>query len=177
MKFITGNKDKMKEFRAILGDDVEMLSIDLVEIQNIDAHNIIRAKLAEAVRLGYNNCLVEDTSLYLDGLKGLPGPLIKWFMKTIGNEGILQLARSSGNFSAQAKTIIGYSAQDGSVDFYEGVIAGSITEPRGEGFGWDPIFIPIGHDKTFGEMSAEEKNSVSMRKLALEKLKQHLYAR
>ena len=148
--------------------------MDLEEVQDIDARKIIEAKLREALRHQPGAFIVEDTSLYLDALNGLPGPLIKWFMKTIGNEGLYKIANSFGNYEAEAKTIIGYT--DGQkTEFFEGVVKGTIVEPRGEtNFGWDPIFQPEGHTKTFAEMSAEEKNSLSMRKLAAEKLKAYL---
>jgi len=106
--FITGNKSKFDEVKSILGN-VEQLDIDLPEIQDIDAKNIIRAKLFEALQHREGEFIVEDTSLYLDCLKGLPGPLIKWFLKTIGNEGLANLAEKLANYGAEAKTIIGYA--------------------------------------------------------------------
>ncbi len=168
--FITGNKGKLAEVQSILGN-VEALGIDLPEIQSLDAHEIIKAKLEEAKNHQAGEFIVEDTSLYFEALKGLPGPLIKWFMKTVGNDGLYKIAEAFGNFSAEAKTIIGYSDAEGVISFHEGVIKGTIVAPRGEGFGWDPIFQPEGYSKTFGELSSEEKNSFSMRKIALEKLK------
>ncbi len=169
--FITGNKGKLAEVQSIL-ENVEALDIDLPEIQSLDAHEIIKAKLEEAQKHHDGEFIVEDTSLYFDGLKGLPGPLIKWFMKTVGNDGLYKMAESFGNFNAEAKTIIGYSDTQKNISFYEGSIKGTIVSPRGEGFGWDPVFQPEGYDKTFGELSSEKKNSFSMRKIALEKLKE-----
>ena len=168
--FITGNKGKLAEVQSILGD-VEGLDIDLPEVQSLDAHEIIKAKLEEAQKHHSCEFIVEDTSLYFDALKGLPGPLIKWFLKTVGNEGLYKIAEAFGNFDAEAKTIVGHSNANKEISFYEGTIKGTIVAPRGEGFGWDAIFQPQGHDETFGEMDAEEKNSLSMRKIALEKLK------
>jgi inosine triphosphate pyrophosphatase len=168
--FITGNKGKLAEAQSILGD-VEGLDIELPEIQSLDAHEIIKEKLEEAQKHHSGEFIVEDTSLYFDALNGLPGPLIKWFMKTVGNDGLYKMAESFRNFNAEAKTIVGYSNSNKEISFHEGTVRGSIVAPRGEGFGWDPIFQPNGHDKTFGEMSAEEKNSISMRKFAFEKLK------
>jgi len=105
---------------------------------------------------------------------GLPRPLIKWFMKSIGNEGIAKLAQTFGA-AAVARTIVGYTDDKGSVEFFEGAVKGSIVEPRGDtNFGWDPIFMPEGYDRTFAEMTAEEKNAISMRRMAAEKLKSHL---
>ncbi len=171
--FITGNKGKLAEVQSILGN-VEGLDIDLPEIQELDAHKIIKSKLEEAEKHQLGEFIVEDTSLYIEGMNGLPGPLIKWFLKTINSEGIFKLAQSFGNFNAIAKTIIGYSNFAKEISFFEGELRGTIVSPRGQGFGWDPIFQPEGYSKTFGELTAEEKNSFSMRKIAVEKLKQHL---
>lgn len=172
--FITSNKNKFEEVRAILGD-VEQLDIDLPEIQDIDAKNIIRTKLLEALNHKDGEFIVEDTSLYLDCLKGLPGPLIKSFLKTIGNDGLANLTEKLGDNKAEAKTIIGYAKNKDEIEFFEGVIPGKVIIQAGvSGFGWDPIFQPDGFDKTFAEMTAEEKNGVSMRRIAVEKLKKFL---
>ncbi|MBR9706021.1 non-canonical purine NTP pyrophosphatase [Candidatus Pacearchaeota archaeon] len=171
--FITGNKNKFEEFKSIL-DYVEQLDIDLPEIQSIDAKLIIKEKLLEATKHQSGEFIVEDTSLYLDCLNGLPGPLIKWFMETIGNEGLYNIVEKLGDNKAKAKTIIGYS--DGNdIYFFEGEVFGKIVKPSGETtFGWDPIFMADGHDKTFQEMDKNQKNMISMRRLALEKLKEFL---
>jgi inosine triphosphate pyrophosphatase len=173
IRFITGNKGKLEEAKAILVN-IEGLDIDLPEIQEIDAKKVIEAKLNEALKNNTEELIVEDTSLYLDCLNGLPGPLIKWFMKTMGNEGIWNLADKLGDTGAEAKTIIGYSDKSGNIHYFEGAIKGEICEPKGEGFGWDPIFLPDGYNKTFGELEPDEKNNISMRKIAFEKLKRHL---
>ena len=170
--FITGNKSKFEEVKSILGN-VEQLDMDLPEIQEIDARKIIKAKLLEALRHRKGEFFVEDTSLHLDCLKGLPGPLIKWFLKTIGNEGLYKITEKLGDNRAEAKTIIGY-AKGGEIHFFEGKITGKIVSPRGTGFGWDPIFQPDGFSKTFGEMTSHEKNQISMRRIALTKLKDYL---
>src|SRR3989344_9423933 len=94
--FITGNKNKFAEVKSVLSD-IEQLDMDLPEIQDFDPHKVVRAKLIEALKHKDGEFIVEDTSLYLDCLGGLPGPLIKWFMKTIGNEGLCNLAEKLGN--------------------------------------------------------------------------------
>ena len=172
--FITGNKNKLEEVKSIL-PQVEQLDIDLPEIQEIDAKEIIKAKLIEALKHKNGSFIVEDTSLYLDCLNGLPGPLIKWFLKTIGNDGLYQLAKASGNYKAAAKTFIGYTKNKKEIHYFEGSLKGEIVKPRGQtGFGWDPIFMPEGFDKSFAQMMPAEKNRVSMRRLALNKLKRFL---
>jgi non-canonical purine NTP pyrophosphatase (RdgB/HAM1 family) len=175
--FITGNQNKFDEVKSIL-PSVEKLDVDLPEIQHHDAKEIIRAKLIAAQEHHDGQLIVEDTSLYFDCLNGLPGPLVKWFLKTVGNEGLSEIASKMGNRNGQAKTIIGYSRGKNDIHFFEGVIPGKIVNPRGaRGFGWDPIFQPDGHGKTFAEMTADEKNSLSMRRLAVTKLKEFIEAK
>lgn len=172
--FITGSKNKFSEVQSILGE-VEQFDIDLLEIQEIDARELIKYKLREALNHKQENFIVEDTSLYLDCLNGLPGPLIKWFLKTIGNKGLYEITQKLGNNRAQAKTIIGYSNSNGEVNFFEGILNGEIVSPRGEnGFGWDAIFKPDGHEKTFAQITSDEKNEISTRRSAVNKLKEFL---
>ena len=172
--FITGNKNKFLEIKDML-PEVEQINLDLEEIQEIDAHKIIQAKIKEAFKHHDGCFLVEDTSLYLEATNGLPGPLIKWFLQKLGNKGIFDVAKKLGNTKAEAKTIIGYAKNPKDIIFFEGSISGELVEPSGETtFGWDPIFKPNGYNKTFQQMTKEEKNSISMRKIAVEKLKKFL---
>ncbi|MBI4239610.1 non-canonical purine NTP pyrophosphatase [Candidatus Uhrbacteria bacterium] len=174
---ITGNKDKFSEVKAIV-HHVEQRDIDLPEIQELDAREVVKAKLQEALKVVQGDIVVEDTSLYLHCLKGLPGPFIKLFLKTIGNEGLVELAVKYGDARATARTVVGYVTSAGEIHFFEGALEGTIVAPRGENdFGWGPIFQPEGYSKTFGEMSREEKNAVSMRGSALRKLKEYLNAK
>lgn len=175
--FITGNEGKLREVRDLI-PSVQGVDLDLTEIQEIDARKIITAKLAEAQKSHMGSFIVEDTSLYLDAMNGLPGPLVKWFLKAIKVEGIYQLAETWQSTKATARTLIGYADEDKSVHFFEGVITGTLVPPRGtDGFGWDPIFQPDGSDKTFAEMTQDEKGQCSMRKRAVEGLRQYLEQR
>jgi non-canonical purine NTP pyrophosphatase (RdgB/HAM1 family) len=172
--FITGNKGKFDEASKVI-TDLEQKDIDLAEIQSLDPKVIIQAKLEEAKKNIAGNIVVEDNGLYIESLNGLPGPLIKWFMKALDNDGLYKITESFDNKKAEAKVIIGVSFEDGDVEFFEGTISGTIVSPRGEnGFGWDKIFMPNGFDKTFAEMRPEEKNKISMRKVAFQKLKDYL---
>lgn len=168
--FVTGNQNKFTEAKQII-PELEMHDLDLVEIQEVDSQKIIEAKLLEAKKYLSGNIIVEDNSLVFNCLGSLPGPLNKWFSKSIGNQKMYQICENFGDFSAEAKVIIGHSDASGEVNYFEGVIKGQIVSPRGEnGFGWDPIFQPDGYSKTFAEMSSEEKNQISMRKIAFQKL-------
>ena len=174
--FITGNKNKFEEIKAVL-PGIEQLDIDLPEIQEVDRRLVVEHKLLEAFKHCTGEFIVEDTSLHFEWLKGLPGPLIKWFLKTIGVEGLADLAEKLGNNMAEAKTVIGYARNREEIFFFEGVIKGKIVPPRGEKrFDWDRIFVPERHQKTFAEMGMEEKNKISMRRMAVNKLKEFLDA-
>ena len=174
--FLTGNENKIREAKAII-PAIEGFSVDLTEIQSIDAYEIIKHKLLEARKIKQDELqdalIVEDTSLYITGANGLPGPLIKWFEKTIGLNGVKKLADLYGT-QATATCLIGYSHKK-EIHFFEGTVQGTIVSPRGkDGFGWDKIFVPEGYTRTFAEMTAEEKNEISMRKIAFEKLRDFL---
>jgi len=171
--FITGNENKFSEAKSIM-PEIERLNMDLPEIQSIDPHEIIKVKLDEASRHHEGEFIVEDVSLCLECLNGLPGPLIKWFEKTVGLEWLADVSEKYKNNKAFTRVIIGYKSLKG-IQYFESILNGQIVRPRGDkDFGWGPIFQPEGHDKTFGEMEREEKNSMSMRKMAFEKLKEHI---
>src|SRR5687768_7878496 len=160
LRFITGNKNKLAEAKAVV-PDLEQLDIDLPEIQHLDPREVIKAKLMEAGQRHDGAFVVEDTSLSLDCLNGLPGPLIKWFLTAMGNGGLHDLAGRYGVYGAVARTMIGYLDPDGDLHYFEGSLAGRIVAPTGaSGFGWDPIFVPEGSTKTFQEMTREEKNAM-----------------
>jgi len=172
--FITGNKNKFEEAKAII-PDLEMLTLDLKEIQEIDPEKIIQEKLAEAAKHHDGEFLVEDQSLHLDALNGLPGPFIKWFLQTMGVEGIYKMVQKLGNNKAQNEINIGYYDGNKQEHFFKSVIDGEIVEPKGDkDFGWGPLFKPTGADKTYGEMDKGEKALYSSRIFALKKLKDFL---
>jgi len=171
---ITGNERKHEEIQALLGLPLARHALDLAEIQELDAHVVIAHKLREAQReLPGVTVLVEDTSLMLACLSGrLPGPLIRWFEDALTIEGIVALALKLGDMRATARTIIGHAAPGEAPRFFEGETHGALVTPRGSlDFGWGPAFLPEGCTKTFGEMTREEKHTVSMRARATEKLR------
>jgi len=171
--FVTGNRDKFAEMATII-EGIQQLDIDLPEIQASDPKEIVKEKLRQAALHTTGTFIIEDQEFYITGMNGLPGPYIKWFLKAMGNDGMLKLSQLYGA-DAVAKTTIGYQNEHGEVYFFEGETKGVLIESRGDlGWGWDPIFLPEGSDKTFGEMTPNEKNKFSMRLKAAEKLKQHL---
>jgi len=173
--FITGNHGKLHELQQII-PEIRGTELDLPEIQHIDPYEVVREKL-HAVKMD-GMYIVEDTSLVIHALNGLPGPFIKWFLKTVGVDGVYRITESFGTFEARAQTIIGLKSENGETYTFAGTLEGTIVKPRGEnGFGWDSLFCPEGYDKTFAEMTTEEKNMLSMRSQAgyalAEFLKEH----
>jgi len=172
--FITGNEGKFNDSKKFF-PNIQQLDIDLPEIQGIDSKKIIKEKIKGAFEHVEGEFIVEDTSLSFDCLNGLPGPLIKWFEKSLGNEGLVEIVEKLGNNRAEAKITLGYARNRDEIHYFDGSIKGKIVPPRGEhGFGWDPIFEPEGYSKTLADMTREEKNLMSMRKIAMEKLKRFL---
>lgn len=171
--FVTGNDDKFREAKTQL-PQLERVEIDLVEEQSLDPQLVIQKKLELARTKHEGPLIVEDTSLYLTGLNGFPGPLIKWMLESVGTAGIHNLCAKIGNREAVAKTVIGYdNGQE--IRYFEGEIHGQIVAPSGnEGFGWDDIFQPDGLNETFAEMGDTFKPEFSMRTFAFAKLKQYL---
>lgn len=170
MFFITGNADKFLEAVAFF-PDLKHIELDLPEIQELDPHEIIKAKAEAAKSAGVADFIVEDTSLYFEGMNGLPGPLVKWFLQGIGPIGLYKLAQAFHIKKAEVRTVLGYSRPNAEVIFVEGCTTGTIVFPRGQkGFGWDGIFQPDGLTKTYGEMTREEKAVVNHRTKALKAL-------
>lgn len=174
LSFITGNKFKYAEVKLLL-PNIEQLDISLPELQELDSHKIIQFKLQEAFKHHAGPFIVEDTSLYLDCLHGLPGPLGKWFEHALGNDGLYEIINKLGNPRATCTTIIGYAESKNLVQYFEGTLTGTIVAPKvADPFGFNAIFQPKGYTKTFAEMTKEEKNEISMRGQAVKKLKKYL---
>lgn len=175
LTFITGNAAKAEQLGRHLELPVRHQKIDLEEIQSLDLRKIVDHKSREAYKQVGGPVLVEDVSLTFSALNRLPGPLIKWFLTDLGNEGLCRLLDGYNDRTAIAEVCFGYF-NGKEVEYFDGKMQGSIAEsPRGErGFGWDPIFIPAGQDKTWGEMTPEEQKDHSMRRIALKKLESFL---
>ena len=103
--FITSNKSKFEEARGLLGNVVrlEQLDIDLPEIQEIDGHKVVRAKLKEATAHHSGPFIVDDVSVHFPAMGGPPGPLIKWFLASMEREQIHEMLKKLGDTRAQVK--------------------------------------------------------------------------
>lgn len=173
--FVSSNAGKVLEVSAILGFSVEQLDLDLPEIQALDIAAVARDKAIRAYQHAGRPVFVEDTGLYLEGLAGLPGALVRWFLGTLGPAGMCDLLPAGGNRTATARTAVALCRGE-DVEVFIGETAGSITlSPVGAGgFGWDAIFRPDGSPRTFAEMAQEERNRYSMRRRAMERLREEL---
>jgi len=174
----TGNEKKAKEIEGICGIPAECVKLDIPEIQSLDVVEVARAKAAAAYTEVKAPVVVDDTGISVDALGGLPGALVSWFLDTIGPSGIVKLMADQQNRTAIVSTAIGYADENG-VHVFVGKVEGTISKSLrwDQGFGYDPIFIPNGSIRTYAEMSAEEKNSQSMRKIALDQLRDFLGGR
>lgn len=175
LTFITGNAAKAEQLGRHLDHPVAHKKLDLPEIQSLDLREVVEHKAREAYSHIHSPVLVEDTSLVFTALGQLPGPLIKWFLTELDNDGLSKLLNNYEDRSCVAEVCFGlYDGHE--LKTFEGKARGTVaTTPRGEkGFGWDPVFIPEGHEKTWGEMDPEEQKETSMRRIALKKLEAHL---
>lgn len=183
--FATNNAHKLEEVQAIVGDKFTIKSLN-----DIDCHDDIpetgvtfqenaQQKTDYLVNKYGLYCFGDDSGLEIDSLNGEPGVYSARYSGTRDMEQnidlVLEKLSNVSNRTARFKTVISLYLNEKQM-FFEGSIEGKIIqERRGEkGFGYDPIFIPNGYDKTFAEMSAEEKNSISHRSIAVAKMAEYL---
>lgn len=184
--FATNNQNKVEEVRAVLGGNFTILTLKeagiLIDIP--EPHDTLEANATEKSRTIFNltnkNCFSEDTGLEVEALNGEPGVKSARYAGETRSfddniEKLLRNLNGANNKAARFRTVISLII-DGEEYFFEGVCAGKIINERkgNNGFGYDPVFVPDGTDKTFAEMTMDEKNKFSHRKKAMEKLIQFL---
>ncbi len=167
--FVTGNPGKVEEMRALL----DPLGIAVVpdargypEIQHSELAGVAEAGAGYLMATGLEApFMLEDAGLFIEAFDGFPGVYSSYAQDTIGNEGILRLLAGIEDRRAAFQADLCYVDPDGTPHHFHGEVAGHIAEAAaGEGgFGFDPIFIADGHDRTFAQLSAEEKNEISHR--------------
>ena len=181
--FATNNAHKLEEVAAILGDQVELLSLndigcktDIPETaETLEGNALLKSSY---IYKNYHlDCFADDTGLEVETLNGAPGV---YSARYAGGEGhdaqanmlkLLHELDGKENRKAQFRTAISLIL-DGKEYLFEGVIKGEIIkEKRGDsGFGYDPVFMPEGYDRTFAELGNDIKNQISHRALAVQKL-------
>jgi XTP/dITP diphosphohydrolase len=180
------NQNKLVEFKKILGDKINLFSLSDIGLnqeipeneKTIKKNAMFKAKFVNT-QTG-KNVFADDTGLEIDSLNGEPGVYSARYSgvdrssdKNI--ELVLRKLKNKANRNSRFKTIISLIIDGKSVNF-EGVVEGKITEEKrgSNGFGYDPIFQPNGYSSTFGEMSLKEKNKISHRSIAINKMVQYL---
>ena len=181
--FATNNAHKLEEVAAILGDQVELLSLNDIGCQadipetaeTLEGNALLKSSY---IYKNYHlDCFADDTGLEVETLNGAPGV---YSARYAGGEGhdaqanmlkLLHELDGKENRKAQFRTAISLIL-DGKEYLFEGVIKGEIIkEKRGDsGFGYDPVFMPEGYDRTFAELGNDIKNQISHRALAVQKL-------
>ena len=172
---VSSNPNKGIEAERILGVPLLRVSIVLPEIQAATVEEVTRYKLDVARTKGHRRILVEDVSLGFDELGNFPGPYVKWLLGAAGGAGLAAIAYALRNRSARAQCCVAYwNGSEGKL--FTGEVRGEIlVEPRGDQqFGWDAWFQPAGSERTFAEMTADEKDAVSHRGNAYRALAAHL---
>ena len=181
--FATNNAHNLEEVSAILGDQVELLSLNDIGCQTdipetaetLEGNALLKSSY---IYKNYHlDCFADDTGLEVEALNGAPGV---YSARYAGGEGhdaqanmlkLLHELDGKENRKAQFRTAISLIL-DGKEYLFEGVIKGEIIkEKRGDsGFGYDPVFMPEGYDRTFAELGNDIKNQISHRALAVQKL-------
>lgn len=175
LRFISSNESKILEYRELLKPVMfTPLQIAVRETFADEPRVVVRQKLLQAYELKRAPLFVDHTGLYINALGGMPGSFSQLFWERLGPEGILSLMACKNDRRALARTTIGYC--DGRlIHIFEGELKGTISmEPRGCAGSWVCLFTPEGFDLTIGEMTLEQKNSISQRRLAADKFKAHL---
>ena len=180
--FVTNNPNKLKEVQAVLPKEIKLISLkdigcfeDIPETQNTIEGNAIQK--ATYIKTTYNkDCFADDTGLEVMALNGAPGVYSARYAGPEKNaskniQKLLDNLENETNRKAQFKTVIALNYNNQTFTF-EGVCKGKITRHKigSGGFGYDPIFMPKGRQKTFAELSLEEKNTIGHRGLAIAKL-------
>lgn len=170
----TSNQGKLSEARAILrpfGITVRQFDGKGIEIQADRNSEVAAFASRQAARRAERAVLVEDAGLFVDDLEGFPGPYSAYVFKTLGLRGVLRLLEGTRSRKASFVSALAYCEPGGDPVPFEGVVTGRVApRPLGsKGFGFDPIFIPEGGERTFGELNLREKCEVSHRARAMKK--------
>jgi len=171
--FITGNEHKVKEARGIFekfGIELEHTDLGYPELQG-SLEDVARYGAEYAASKLKGPVIVEDAGLFIRALNWFPGTYSSFVQETLTNKGILKLMNDVEDRYAEFRSVVGYCTPKSEPEIFLGTVSGHIDhKERGEhGFAYDPLFIPDGFNKTFGELTRSEKNEFSHRRRSLEK--------
>ncbi len=180
--FATANQNKLNEIRAVMPHGFNILSLNDISVSEDipETSNTIEGNAIQKARYIYErfdkNCFADDTGLEVESLNNEPGVMSARYAGGQKNaddniELLLRNLEDTENRKAQFKTVIALFIA-GKLQLFEGVVNGLIIrEKRGRnGFGYDPVFLPDGSEKTFAEMTMDEKNSNNHRVIAVQKM-------
>lgn len=173
--YVTSNENKARYFSEILGIKIPHATAEVDEIQSLDLVEVVTRKAKAAYQQIGRPVIVEDTSLALPYLGRLPGTFIKWFLDEVGQDGLCRLIDNNSKRQAVASAAFAYF--DGvELKIFKGSVVGKIAKkPAGEsGFGWNPIFIPDGHDQTLAQMNDKAFKSVYTKIKPFDELREFL---
>jgi XTP/dITP diphosphohydrolase len=180
--FASNNKNKIKEIQALVSDTIQIISLedigcteDIPETaETIEGNAILKANYVTS-NYGYD-CFADDTGLEVDALNGAPGVYSARYAgeQKDANDNmdkLLQELKDKSNRKANFKTVICLNL-NGIQQLFTGIITGKIIDEKigTNGFGYDPIFIAEGHQKTFAQLTLEEKAQISHRGIAVAQL-------
>src|SRR5512140_1790638 len=181
--FASNNKNKIREINHVLGECFTLLSLKDVKVEEDIPENEItlEGNALYKARYVYNltgrDVFADDTGLEIEALNGQPGVHSARFAgedkdSNANIDKVLALLGSTTNRKARFRTVIALILDDEEY-FFEGSVTGEIISVRrgNNGFGYDPVFVPEGKDLTFAEMDLDEKNQISHRARAFEKLR------
>ena len=165
--FVSRSDTKRVIYEQILGAKLQHVSVELEEIQSVDPVEVALHKVVDAYRVMGKPVFVEHTALAIRAWGGVPGGMTNVITTAMGLSNLCRAMRAFDDLYAEAISVIAFS--DGAMKrTFVGSLPGEIApRPRGEGYRWNPIFIPQGFDKTMGEMTEEEVLSISMRRRAI----------
>lgn len=174
LTIVTTNRNKLAEINEILGTNHTVSKLDIPEIQSIDLDEVITHKAEDTYKKVKKPILVEDISLEIKALNGLPGTFVKFFLQKLGTEGTVGLIGKSKTDTQVTAAVAIYDGQN--LKIFKGTVRGTLSQKnRGEyGFGFDKVFIPEGYTQTYAQMPPALKNRISHRALALYKVKKFL---
>ena len=180
--FATNNRHKLMEVSAKIKGQLTLLTLDDISCTDEIDETGLTFKANASIKSHYIwdkyrlNCFGDDSGLEIDALNGEPGIYSARYAGEHGNhkannDKVLSKLNGVSNRMAHFRTVISLM-WNGEERFFEGIVAGTIrNEVSGtDGFGYDPIFQPDGYDITFAEMDLEQKNSISHRAIAVERL-------
>lgn len=173
---VTSNKDKVREFKAILKDTkIEQIDIDYPELRYDDPEEIVKEAVEKLANQLNKPVVAEDSGIFIKELNDFPGTCSAYIHKRIGLKGILKLMENIKDRTCHYRSAVGYCEPGKKPISFLGEEKGTIAkEIKGDyGFGHDPIFIPEGEEKTYAEFEDIEEVK-KFRKAAVLKLKEYL---